>query len=78
VLFCPPFLLPVVKYFACLIANWIRSSSVSTRNVGGEYVVTTIKSNGNPVTQYYVTKKGDSKIVRSPKKYGGQVANSMF
>jgi hypothetical protein len=31
--------------------------------VGSEYVVTTVKSNGNPVTQYYVTKKGDSKIV---------------
>lgn len=46
------------------IANSIQSaSSVSTRNVDSNYVVTTIKSSGNPVTQYYVTKKGESRIV---------------
>lgn len=50
------------------ITDTVRSaSSVSTRNVGPDYVVTTIKSNGNPVTQYYVAKKGESRIVSTVK-----------
>lgn len=36
---------------------------MSSRTVGTDYIVITVKSSGNPVTQYMVVKKGDPKIV---------------
>ncbi|TID21605.1 polysaccharide lyase family 4 protein [Venturia nashicola] len=44
------------------INSGLGESSVSTKNVGSDYIVTTIKSKSNPVTQYYVAKKGESRI----------------
>ncbi|RDI78928.1 hypothetical protein Vi05172_g11035 [Venturia inaequalis] len=44
------------------INSGLGASTVSTRNIDSNYVVTTIKSQKNPVTQYYVTKKGESRI----------------
>lgn len=54
-----------------VVANTFSSAStVTTRTVEPGYVITTIKSNGNPVTQYYVTKKGESRIVSASQKLG--------
>ncbi|QDS74173.1 hypothetical protein FKW77_001840 [Venturia effusa] len=43
------------------INSGLGASSVSTTNLDG-YVITTIKSSANPVTHYYVSKKGESRL----------------